>query len=64
LSQENVEETIDTQQQMFKDALKLGSAIMQLINAHRRKMFKYKLAFFDKWKLQTLIAYRSNCSST
>jgi len=49
---------------MFKDALKLGSAIMQLINAHRRKMFKYKLAFFDKWKLQTLIAYRSNCSST
>ena len=45
------EETIETQQQIFKDALKVGSAIMQLLNSHKRKMFKYKLAYFDRWKL-------------
>lgn len=39
---ENADDTMETQQQIFKDAMKLGGAVMQLINMHRKKQFAFK----------------------
>ena len=40
---------------MFKDAMKLGGAIIQIINLYKKKNSLNKSRFFDFWKMQTLI---------
>ena len=39
---ENADDTMETQQQIFKDAMKLGGAVMYLINMHRKKQSIFK----------------------
>lgn len=51
---------LQTQQRMFKDAMKLGSAVSQLVAAHRRKQFKRTQFFFDRWKLHNLLARQNS----
>lgn len=50
---------------IFKDALKMGSRLMLMISSHRKQISRKKATYFDRWKLQTLIASRidSNQSS-
>ena len=42
--------------------MKLGGAVMQLINMHRKKQMVFKQRFYDIWKLQTLTGHQENQS--
>jgi hypothetical protein len=42
--------------------MKLGGAVMQLINMHRKKQGVFKQRFYDLWKLHTLMGLRADHS--
>ena len=43
---------------MFKDAMKLGAAVIQIVNMYKNKNQMQKSRMFDFWKMQTLIYQR------